>query len=292
MIIRRAGKDDKNAMLTSFKPMFQGWDYLPLVIDDWLEDSSEVLTWLAIDESDNNKLIAMAQAYEIEPGDWYLRGLRSNPLSNSFQNGIAVISLSKRIKREVIARGAIQVRYGTLDYYNESLRLGSILGFREHFRLAHGNYAVKPMIKEIDKQLEVTVPDNPDPIHVYLSQGSSLQPVENYFFTWWDTRKMKISYLADAKSENLLFQVKKDGGLTGAAMFWHVPWQKFLVLSVMEGSDDALIVLFNKAMERVHELECTSFGITHPSMAEMHRREELFGLPIYGCFTIQLIRKK
>ena len=289
--IRHANREDKNAMLTSFKPLFKDWDYLPLVIDDWLASSSDILTWLAIDEDDDNKLIAMAQAYEIEPGDWYLRGLRSNPGASPSQNGIAVLLLTKRIKREIQSRGAKQARYGTLEYFNESLRLASILGFSEHFRLAHNHHQLSQPVKESDASLDISVPDNPDTIYSYLTNRTALRSVENYFFTWWDTRILRRTHLADAALNNLSFQVRKGDEITGAAMYWHVPWQKSLVLSIMEGSDDALIALFNKAMERTVELGCRSFGLVYPSLDEMNRRQTLFGLPNCGCYTVQLIHK-
>ena len=78
MFIRKIKREDKEAVLTSFKPMFGDWDYLPLVIDDWLDIITGQITWVVFSDSTEQMLVAMGQAYEISPGDWYLRGLRSN----------------------------------------------------------------------------------------------------------------------------------------------------------------------------------------------------------------------
>ena len=79
--------------------------------------------------------------------------------------------------------------------------------------------------------------------------------------------------------------------MVGAAMFWHIPWHKFMVLSIMEGTDKALIALYQAAIAASHNLKCTAIGIVHPSMKEMHRRQRLFGLEVSGTFAVQLTRK-
>jgi hypothetical protein len=292
MNTRLAQKTDKSLMLTSFKPLFDDWDYLPLVIDEWLSGSSASTTWLTFDDRDGDKLIAMAQAYEIEPGDWYLRGLRSNPKSTGIQNAWAVLCLTKAMIKFLNEKKAKQVRYGTLDYFEESLRLANMLGFEEHFRLAHAHHRIADNNQVSSPGVIPSIPDNIDSVFNYLSEMETVKSAESYFFTWWDTRLFSKKSLEQARDQGLLFQTSSGKEITGASMFWHVPWQKFLVLSVMEGSYESLIALFTKAMERASDLGCINFGMVHPSHEEMYHRQTLFNLPNCGVYTVQLIRKE
>ncbi len=288
MKIRKITLTDRDAMLTSFKPLFGDWDYLPLVIDEWIKPSSHMVTYVVDSEDPDLKLIAMGQAYELEPGDWYLRGLRSNPHAHPHQVAIAILSLKNVIKKLLIAKNAKTVRYGTLEYFHESLRFARLVGFNEHFRLAHNCHPI-PEIPEGNDDFEIAVPNNPIKLYDYFRQRSTLAPVNRYFFNWWDTRKLKEKHLIQAANRNLLFEAIRKGEMFGAAMVWFVNWQDFLVISIIEGTDEALKALFRKGIEIAHKLGCKSIGMTHPSMKEMNRRQRLFGLSVDGCFTVQLI---
>ena len=292
MIIRNATIDDRDMMLKSFKPLFGDWDYLPFVIDDWLGDCGEKITWLACDGPYNEVMVAMTQAYEIETGDWYLRGLRSNPGASYMQNALAVFSLAKVIKTELLSREAVQVRYGTLDYFEESLRLSEILGFEQHFRIAHAHHPMISDVLEIPTGVKISAPENIDEIYEYFKISESLAGTQGYFFTWWDTRPFSKAVLEKSAKMELLFEAREMGKLTGAVMLWHVDWQKHLVLSIMEGTTKSLFGLFSKSLEKAREYGSNSFGLSHSSHQEMYHRQTLFGLPNHGSYSVQLIRTK
>jgi hypothetical protein len=273
-------------MLTSFKPLFGDWDYLPRVIDDWLHPSASMLTWLAFGGPAGSTLVAMAQAEELEPGDWYLRGLRSNPQARPHAVAAAMLCLRRAIRDELRDRPVDTVRYGTLEDNRESLRLARLFGFSEHFRLAHWGYPLPQLLATAHP-----VPDSPatapSTLLDYFRQRPSL--AQGYFFTWWDTRRLKAEHLARALNQGLLRSVTTAGGMGGAALFWHIPWQKLLVFSLMEGTDEALAALYQAGVESAHRLGCKAIGLVHPSIAELHRRQSLFGLNECGGDTVQLI---
>ncbi len=290
MKVRKIAGSDREAMLTSFTPLFGDWDYLPLVVDDWLVDSPQNQTWVSYSGPSDTTLTAMVQAAELAPGDWYLNGLRSNPRAGQHHVASAVLGLSRAVENELRKRGARTVRYGTLpDNYN-SLRLAVLFGFREHFRLGHSWHPLPPIPPDVEG-IEVAAPHDPLELLDYFGLSSGVKPVEGYFFTWWDTRRLEKEHLADALRRNLLFRALKRNQLVGAAMFWHIPWQRFLVLSVMEGTDEALQALYRAGVASARRLGCTAIGMVHPSPDEMHRRQELFGLETAGGYTVQLIHE-
>jgi hypothetical protein len=289
-------------MLSSFKPLFGDWDYLPRVIDDWLQPSASVLTWLAFEGPAGSALVAMAQAEELEPGDWYLRGLRSNPQTRPHTKAAAMLDLRRAIRDELKARPVDTVRYGTLGDNRESLRLARLFGFSEHFRLAHWGHPLPQLLAAARPASEPSA-TAPAMLLDYFRQHPSL--TQGYFFTWWDTRRLKSEHLARAHEQGLLSTVTTEGhdrnpgdfgscperDLEGAALFWHVPWQKFLVFSLMEGTDAALAALYQVGVANAHRLGCKAIGLVHPSLAELHRRQSLFGLDEHGSDTVQLVLK-
>jgi len=286
MIIRRAETSDREAMLGSFRPLFEDWDYLPLVIDDWLIPSSGTLTWLACAGPEHSQLVAMMQAYELAPGDWYLRGLRSNPNSRPDEVGRAILALRRTASRELSQRHVEDVRYGTLDSNEQSLRLARLLGLREHFRLAHAYHPLPPI--PAGSELKPDAYSDPDELHGYFTRGFGQSPAREYYFTWWDTRRLLPQSIEAAQRQNLLLEVRTKGRLLGAALFWLVPWQKFMVFSLMEGTDEALSALYRAGVLKAHALNCKAIGLVHPSLDELHRRQTLFGLAPCGCETVQL----
>jgi len=286
MTVRRAAKADREAMLRSFRPMFGDWDYLPLVIDEWLAPAATTLTWLAYAGSNDSQLVAMMQADELTPGDWYLKGLRSNPGSRPGMVGCAIFALRQVAMRELRRRRVEDVRYGTLDNNRESLRLASLLGFREHFRLAHAWHEL-PQIPAAAGP-EPVCSTSPDELYAYFNQGLGQSPCRGYYFTWWDTRRFLPASVEAAQRLGLVFAAKDSGRLLGAALCWLVPWQRFVVFSLMEGSDQTLRELYRAGVRRAHDLGCKAIGLVHPSLAELHRRQVLFGLEPSGQDTVQL----
>lgn len=95
MTVRAITPGGRETVLNSFKPLFEDWDYLPLVIDDGLHPSSRFETWLAFAGPGDSMLVAMAQVEEVAAGDFYLRGLRSNPHATPQQVAGAILILKK-----------------------------------------------------------------------------------------------------------------------------------------------------------------------------------------------------
>ncbi len=281
--MRTAEVSDRDGVLTSFEPMFGDWDYLPLIVDSLLAHSSGSVTMLAED----GDLVVMTHAYETDPGDWYLRGLRSNPEAGSFRVGIAILACTRAMHAELRARGARRLRYGTLVSFSESLRLSSLLGFSEQFRIWHSHHPIPGEVAEPGSQIsEVDFSD--ELLSLFLS-GSSISDGE-YYFTWWDTRRLDASVLKHAADAGLLLEATRDGIRSGAALLHYVDWQDLLVMSLVEGDDRSMRDLYIAAFAKGRSIGCNAVGIVHPSKAEALRRQDMLGLADTGSFTIQLIR--
>ncbi len=277
MRVRAATASDKQSLLTSFKPLFGCWDYLPLVIDEWLEPSPNQETWVVDSGTSDETLVAMAHAYEIEPGDWYLCALRSNPSAGATLIGLGIVLLAREIERELIDRGMQTLRFLTSDYFPESLRLAEVMGFREHFRQV---MCWHPLPKTPDpvEGIDIIAPSDADELLKYLSESDAVKAMDGYFSTEWDTRPLREEYLEIALSRGLLIKAVEDDCMLGAAMYWKNDWQPSLILSIMEGTDEALRALFRSAIVSAGNMSCDAIMIMHLSVEEVNRRQRLFGL--------------
>jgi hypothetical protein len=282
MRVRTAVEADRERVLNSFAPMFGTWDYLRLVVDWMLLDTHRSFSLVAEDD----ELVVMLHSYETEPGVWFLRGLRSNPRAGALRIAVGLLGCCRAMYSALRERGARQVRFGTLHYFNGSLRLARILGFREDFRLWHALHRIPD---DMDGPGEATDADASDEFLSSLLSSDSVR--DGYYFTWWDTRVLDRSVLERASKQNLLLETRRDGERSGAALLHHVPWQRLMALSVLEGDDGSLTELYRTACTRALDLGCSRVGLVHPDRGEVHRRQGMFGFPEKGSYTIQLSRR-
>lgn len=281
MRIRTAVEADRDRVLDSFAPMFGTWDYLRLVVDYMLRDTQRSFSLVAED----HELVVMLHAYETEPGVWFLRGLRSNPGAGAFRIAVGLLGCCRAMYTALREREARLVRFGTLHYFRGSLRLARILGFREDFRLWHALHRIPEDVRVSGEVADAEV--SGELLATMLSSGSIH---DGYYFTWWDTRTLDRGVLERASAQGLLLETRRDGARSGYALLHHVPWQRLMALSALEGDDESILDIYRTACTRALDLGCTRIGLVHPDRAEVHRRQEMFGFPEKGSYTVQLSR--
>lgn len=288
MRIRKITPRDKQAILTSFEPLFGDWDYLPYVLDDWLNPSPHMRIWVAYGGPSDSVLIATIQAYQLAPGEWYVGALRSNHAASRHDIACAILGFRSVVTEELKDREAQTVRYGTQDTNFRSQRLGALMGFRKHFRLALKWHSL-PRIPNAEGPVRLESPGDAAELLDYLRGSPSVRLLDGYVYTWWETRRLGTSVLDEALKKELLVKALLGSRLVGAGLFWHIEWMRFLVLSIMEGTDEVLKTLYRHGISVAHRLGCTAIGMTYPRMEELNRRQRLFGLEVAGEVSMQLI---
>lgn len=92
------------------------------------------------------------------------------------------------------------VRHGTLDNNRQSLRLAGLFGFQEFFRLGHAWHPLGEAVPSGD-MTDVEPAGNISELFELFGRSPGLKPVGGYFFTWWDTRRLKMEHLEDARKQ-------------------------------------------------------------------------------------------
>ncbi len=74
--IRRATKDDKDGILEVSRNIWDGEDYVPIVVDKWLDDELGELT---VVENEEKKVVGFVKTDILREGEYWLQGIRVHP---------------------------------------------------------------------------------------------------------------------------------------------------------------------------------------------------------------------
>jgi RimJ/RimL family protein N-acetyltransferase len=125
--VRRAGPEDREAVLAFATGTWEGWDYIPEVFDDWLAASDGVCLVAVPRDGEPDRPIAFCRVALLSPTEAWLEGIRVDPAvrGRSVATALQVAELAWAAEQ-----GASVVRYVTGEDNEGSHRLGAHHGFR------------------------------------------------------------------------------------------------------------------------------------------------------------------
>lgn len=126
--IREARPDDRSQVLEFASDTWEGWDYLPDVWSDWLEEG----TLLVAETNEGPVGVIHVTAYLT--GEAWLEGARVHP--DHRREGVAT-QLTERALQIARERGAEVVRCMTFDWNDPGKELVEALGFRRVAEIRH-----------------------------------------------------------------------------------------------------------------------------------------------------------
>ncbi|NWG11500.1 GNAT family N-acetyltransferase [Candidatus Bathyarchaeota archaeon] len=174
---RKVSTSDRNDILEISRHIWDGHDYLPLVIDEWLSDQNSYTYGIEADDH----LVALANLRLIENGQTgWMEGLRVHPDYRG--KGFAHILTKDLIKR---ARnlGVKRLRHTTSTENCASLRLAEKYGFVKILEKNVFGYPIpKDMLPSIG-HLGVRK-SNPREVYAMLQQNPKIIPHNILFFDW------------------------------------------------------------------------------------------------------------
>ncbi len=137
IILRPAQPDDRERILAISAQIWEGEDYIPLVLDDWLAEGG-----LAVAELDG-QLAGYGKLTILSPGEVWLEGLRVDPALRG--RGVAK-ALAQHQLESALALKPRSVRFATAEANVESLHIARKQGFRE---IARFTYVEGPVRHEL-----------------------------------------------------------------------------------------------------------------------------------------------
>jgi len=121
--IKRVSSLDRNDILEISRHIWEGHDYLPFIIDEWLKDPNSYTYGFEVDD----RLVAVANLRLIENGrTGWMEGLRVHP--DHRRKGFANV-LTERLIKKAEDLGVQRFRYATSTENQASLMLAEKFGF-------------------------------------------------------------------------------------------------------------------------------------------------------------------
>jgi len=128
-IVRRLQSSDRDDVIEISSHIWEGHDYLPSVVDEWLHDSNSCFYGVEVD----GHIVAVGRVRLVENGRiGWMEGLRVHPeyRGRGFAN-----DLTRTIVREGEHLGVERLRYTTSDENKASVKLAKMAGFSRILRM-------------------------------------------------------------------------------------------------------------------------------------------------------------
>ena len=127
--VRRLRDSDRSDVIEISSHIWEGHDYLPSVVDEWLRDSNSRFYGVEVD----GRVVAVGRVRLVEEGRiGWMEGLRVHPdyRGRGFAN-----DLTRSIIREGERLGVERLRYTTSDENRASVKLAKMAGFSRILRM-------------------------------------------------------------------------------------------------------------------------------------------------------------
>ena len=230
MIIREAKPADKDDILEISSQVWEGHDYVPLVLDRWLEEGGLFAAEL------DGKVVGFAKTTVLSPGELWFEGLRVHPGYRG--RGIAK-ALAEAQLQEALAWVPRSIRLATAEINHESLHIAAELGFRE---VARFTYMAGP-IGEGRGSPKVVQAEKPDKgeLAEFIFSSEAYRQSHGLFPRGWVFFSFTEPFLEKLIGQGALFYYKDEEKVRGVIALLPAPHRPDrLIIAFAEGDGEAL----------------------------------------------------
>ncbi len=193
--IRPARPEDRAALEAIAAQIWEGDDYLPRVIDEWLSDPYDGFFVATL----GDELMGVSKITRLGEGEWWLEGLRVAPTYQG--QGFARI-LHHFVVNQVHQHGSGVVRFATASLNEAVCQLASETGFERVARFLP--YYADP----IDEPLDALIPLGPEDaarVWAWLAQSAHFERAQRSLEFEWVFTVLTEERLAERLAAGLVF---------------------------------------------------------------------------------------
>ncbi|MGQ9700802.1 MAG: GNAT family N-acetyltransferase [Candidatus Bipolaricaulaceae bacterium] len=191
--VREATFADRNAILAISQRIWEGEDYIPFVVDQWLREGGLIVAELS------GQVVGFAKITELSPGEVWLEGLRVHPDHQG--KGIAK-TLARAQLELALAWHAHTIRLATVEANEPSLHIATELGFRPLARFFYAEAEVqKPENSPCLQQPALSAAQK------FLDSSPALREGQNLIGLGWRFRILGPELLAELAQKDALFSL-------------------------------------------------------------------------------------
>ncbi|MBC7221853.1 GNAT family N-acetyltransferase [Candidatus Bipolaricaulota bacterium] len=224
--VRPAAPKDREGILAISRRIWEGEDYVPFVLDQWLAEGGLIVAELS------GEVAGFAKTTELAPGELWLEGLRVHPEHQG--KGIAKTLARAQLDLALAQRPQV-VRLATVEANEASLHIARELGFREVARFFY-------LEADVEKPARAPTPQRPSSEETwkFLSSSQALQEGRGLIGFGWRFYTLTPGLLAELGDKGALFSVGTPP--KGFLILVPDPYTPadIATLAFLDGEDDAL----------------------------------------------------
>jgi GNAT superfamily N-acetyltransferase len=252
VIIKRAQPEDKGDILEISAQVWEGHDYLPLVLDLWLTEGG---LWVA---ELNGRVVGFAKTSSLSPGELWFEGLRVGP---EYRNRGIARALAKAQLEDALTQAPRSIRFATAEVNHESIHIAEELGFREIARFTYMGGSVG----EGTKSPKVVQATDPNKVAQFIFNSEAYLQSRGLLSHGWIFKDLSKTLLEELARQGALFYYKAEGEVHGALVLLPDTYQpERLIIAFIEGDEEALPRLIGFAHHHAKEQGCVEFRAMVP----------------------------
>ncbi|MBN2828728.1 MAG: L-seryl-tRNA(Sec) selenium transferase, partial [Candidatus Cloacimonetes bacterium] len=240
-MIRKLTLNDKNEILRITKDIWEGEDYIPFLIDRWLEDEAAVLAGYFEQET----LIGFGRMSFITPGNIWMEGLRKDPAyeGKGITNKLAEFFFAELLKIPKID----SVRF--ITYYDnvQSIKANEHLGFVLQKSFSFKEYNINKRKKTFPKNI-VRV-DDIDYILERIKSSNYLKQADNDVVKGWKSAYLEKTWIETILKDGVFFEYRESGIVKGFVFVGMADYEPALWISMIEYQTQGELAQLIKAVE-------------------------------------------
>ena len=265
--VRAARPEDREAILAISAQIWEGEDYIPLVLESWLAEGGLVVAEL------DGRVVGFAKMTLLSPGEVWLEGLRVDPAHRG--KGVAK-ALAHHQLQAALALHPRSIRFATAEVNAESLHIARNQGFHE---VARFTYVEGPVRDEVPP-LGVAAVYDPERAWAFVRASSAYREAQGLLGLGWRFPELTRERLDALVMQGAVFA--SGDAMRGLLIQTGDPYAPdlYAAITFLDGDDEALDALLRHGHAHAREQgQAYLSAMTTDGRVELFARHGLAPLP-------------
>ncbi|MEF8834598.1 MAG: GNAT family N-acetyltransferase [Candidatus Thermoplasmatota archaeon] len=257
--IKSIDREDKEEVLELTEDIWQGHDYIPDVIDEWIENGG------FISGKVDGEMVAVAKHTEQREDVYWLEGLRVHPDHQGKGYGRDMMEEQIDLLEE---KGYKALRFLTSQDKSPVKKVVSERGFEVkqsyHFlRLdVDGLMEKKESIERYRENLDgIVKEDRKEKVKDFVFSSEEYEKYEKEFLASWTCKKIDEDLLEKEVEKRNCFTIHEDGDIDALAFFYHYEPFESLSIPFISGSKEGIERLIDYGLVKSIEENFARYSI-------------------------------
>ena len=246
--LRPARREDKERILEISSKIWEGEDYIPYVIEEWLEGKNSELCVAELD----GKIISFSRYLRIFPGYVWLEGLRTDP---DFQGKGAARAITAYLLDKARKEKALKVGLSIYVENRASLHITESFGFRKKASFIYlekrpAEISTSGLSAKSTRLRGKIVVVSPEEALAFITQSRFLKAANGYFPCGWRFFSLSLNPEALLSELKVCLGIKKGRQVSSllCSCLYSKPYGGFS-LDFLEGPEEEMEALVKHVLE-------------------------------------------